>query len=291
MKLEFKSSVPNGRIKLIWDAGVDRRWRRRIDEAVALARRSSVAIVVAGIEEGEFRDRAHLGLPGHQEELIRAVAATGRPTVVVLVGGSAITMSPWLDEADAVLMAWYPGQEGGAAVADLLLGEDSPAGRLPITFPISEGQLPLHYDHRPTGRGDDYLDGTGEPLFPFGFGLSYTTFAYYGLSIVPDGAPGTLPVTVTCTITNTGHRAGDEVAQLYVHDELATRDRPVLQLRGVQRIHLTPGEAKQVTFRLTNEELAMLDDAGHWVVEPGAFRVAVGASSKDLRVQGELVLR
>ena len=172
-----------------------------------------------------------------------------------------------------------------------MLGDESPTGRLPITFPISEGQLPLHYDHRPTGRGDDYLDLTGEPLFPFGFGLSYTTFTYSDLSIVPDGTAGTLPVTVTCTITNTGKRAGDEVAQLYFHDEIATRDRPVLQLRGVQRVHLAPGESKQVSFRLTSAELQMLDDAGKWIVEPGAFRIAVGASSKDLRVQGRLVLR
>jgi beta-glucosidase len=291
LKLEFHSSVPNGRIKLIWDAGADHQWRRQIDEAVALARRSSAAIVVAGIEEGEFRDRAHLGLPGHQEELIRAVAATGRPTTVVLVGGSAITMSPWLDQVGAVLLAWYPGQEGGNAVADILFGEESPAGRLPITFPISEGQLPLHYDHRPTGRGDDYLDSTGEPLFPFGFGLSYTTFRYSDLAIAPDGAPGTLPVSVTCTLTNTGTRAGDEVAQLYVHDEIASRDRPVLQLRGASRVHLAPGESRQVTFRLTAEELQMLDDAGHWMVEPGSFRITVGASSKDLRLQGQLILR
>ena len=291
LKLEFKSSVANGRMKLVWDAGADRLWHRRIDEAVALARRSNAAIVVVGIEEGEFRDRAHFGLPGHQEELIRAVAATGRPTVVVLIGGSAITMSSWLDQVDAVLLAWYPGQEGGAAVADILLGDDAPAGRLPITFPISEGQLPLHYDHRPTGRGDDYLDSTGEPLFPFGFGLSYTGFGYSDLSIAPDGAPGTLPVTVTCTITNIGRRAGDEVAQLYVHDEIASRDRPVLQLRGVRRIHLDPGESRQVTFRLTAAELQVLDDAGKWIVEPGTFRIAVGASSKDLRLQGRLTLR
>ena len=156
-------------------------WRAQIDSAVTAAARSDVAVVVAGLEEGEFRDRAFLRLPGHQEELIERVAAPGKPVVVVLVGGSAITMSRWLDRVDGVVDVWYPGEEGGRAVADVLFGDENPAGRLPITFPMSEGQLPLVYNHKPTGRGDDYLDLTGHPLFPFGFGLSYTTFEYSNL--------------------------------------------------------------------------------------------------------------
>jgi beta-glucosidase len=171
-------------VKLVWDAGVRDDWRAKIDSAVALARRSDVAVVVAGIEEGEFRDRASLGLPGHQQELIRSVARTGKPTIVVLVGGSAITM-PWLDEVGAVVDVWYPGEAGGTAVADVLFGDANPAGRLPITFPMAEGQLQLRYNHKPTGRGDDYVDLTGQPLFPFGFGLSYTTFEYSNLVIEP----------------------------------------------------------------------------------------------------------
>src|SRR5262249_18003354 len=149
------------------------------------ARKSDVAIVVAGLEEGEFRDRAFLSLPGHQEELIERVAAVGKPTIVVLVGGSAIAMSTWIDKVAGIVDVWYPGVEGGHAVADVLFGDYNPAGRLPITFAMSEGQLPLVYNHKPTGRGDDYLDLTGYPLFPFGYGLSYTTFDYSDLSIEP----------------------------------------------------------------------------------------------------------
>ena len=148
----------------------------KIREAVAAANQSDIAVVVAGIEEGEFRDRAMLNLPGKQEEMIRAVAATGKPVVVLLVGGSAITMTGWLDKVSSVLDVWYPGEEGGHAVADVLFGDYNPSGRLPITFPISEAQLPLVYNHKPTGRGDDYNNLTGLPLFPFGFGLSYTRF-------------------------------------------------------------------------------------------------------------------
>lgn len=291
IKVEFHSSVPNARIRLVWDAEADRTWRRRIVEAVAAARQSSVAVVVAGIEEGEFRDRSSLALPGHQEELIRAVAATGKPTIVVLIGGSAITMSRWIDQTDAVLMAWYPGQEGGNAVADVLTGAVDPGGRLPITFPVSEGQLPLTYDHRPTGRGDDYVDGTGEALFPFGFGLSYAKFEYSDLRIEAGGEPGTIPIIVWAKVTNNGDRAGDEVVQLYVHDEVATLSRPVMQLRGVDRVHLAPGESATVRFPLTGDDFAMIGRDGRWVTEPGSFRLMIGASSKDIRLQTHWTLR
>jgi beta-glucosidase len=291
LRLEYFESTGNARVKLIWDAGVADESRARIDSAVALARRSNTAIVVAGIEEGEFRDRATLSLPGRQEELIERVAATGKPTIVVLIGGSAITMSRWLEKVGAVLDAWYPGEEGGHAVADVLFGDYNPAGRLPITFPISEGQLPLVYNHKPTGRGDDYVDLTGQPLFPFGFGLSYTTFEYSDLriepaEIAPDGA-----ATVRCRVKNTGTRAGDEVVQLYLRDELASVARPVVELAGFQRIHLGPGEERQVTFTLGPDRLRMLDRDLRWVVEPGAFRIMIGSSSKDIRLRGELSVR
>jgi beta-glucosidase len=291
VRLEFFESTGNARIKLVWDAGVASTWRRSIDSAVAAARASDVAVIVAGIEEGEFRDRAFLKLPGHQEELIARIAATGKPMIVVLSGGSAITMSPWLDHVDAVLDAWYPGEEGGHAVADVLFGDADPAGRLPITFPISEGQLPLVYNHKPTGRGDDYLDLTGQPLFPFGFGLSYTTFEYSNLTISPPVMAPSGSALVRATITNTGTRAGDEVAQLYVHDVLASVARPVMQLEGFQRVHLAPGESRDVTFTLSPAELRMLDRDMHWVVEPGVFRIMIGASSKDIRLRGELTVK
>ena len=291
IRLDYYESTGNARVKLVWNAGMSDNWQVQIDSAVAAARASDVAVVVAGIEEGEFRDRALLGLPGHQETLINAVAATGTPTVVVLIGGSAVTMSNWLDQVGAVLDAWYPGEQGGPAVADVLFGDADPAGRLPVTFPVSEGQLPLVYDHQPTGRGDDYVDLTGQPLFPFGFGLSYTTFAYSDLRIAPDtiGAPGT--ATVTCTVTNTGGRAGDEVAQLYIHDVLASVGRPVMQLEGFHRLHLDAGESAEVRFVLGPDELHMLNRERRWVVEPGDFRVMVGGSSRDIRLRGFLTVR
>jgi beta-glucosidase len=291
IRLEYFESTGNARVKLIWDAGVHNDWSTKIDSAVHIARRSEVAIVVAGIEEGEFRDRALLGLPGHQEELIERVAATGTPTVVILIGGSAITMSRWIDRVGAVVDAWYPGEEGGHAVADVLFGDYDPAGRLPVTFPMSEGQLPLYYDHKPTGRGDDYLDLTGQPLFPFGFGLSYTTFDYSALSIEPAEIPPNGTATVRCRVKNSGRRAGDEVVQLYVHDILASVARPVMQLEGFQRMHLEPGEERELVFTLSREQLQMLDRDMRWVVEPGAFRVMIGASSKDIRLRGELVVK
>ncbi|MGH7620396.1 MAG: glycoside hydrolase family 3 C-terminal domain-containing protein, partial [Gemmatimonadaceae bacterium] len=291
IRVEYFESTGNARVKLVWDAGVPNDWSAKIRDAVDSAKKSSLAVVVAGIEEGEFRDRAFLSLPGHQEELIQRVAATGKPTIVVLVGGSAITMSRWIDRVAAVVDAWYPGVEGGNAVADVLFGTYDPAGRLPITFAMSEGQLPLTYNHKPTGRGDDYLDLTGYPLFPFGYGLSYTTFQYTNLTITPAELRPNESAVVRCTITNSGRRAGDEVAQLYVHDVLASVARPVIQLAGFERVHLEPGESKSVQFTLGPEQLQMLDRDLHWVVEPGTFRVLVGASSKDIRLRDSLVVR
>jgi beta-glucosidase len=290
VKLEYFESTGNARVKLVWDAGVANDWRSRIDSAVSIARRSDVAIVVAGIEEGEFRDRSSLALPGHQGELIGAVAKTGKPTVVVLVGGSAIAM-PWLNDVSAVIDAWYPGEAGGNAVAGVLFGDVNPGGRLPITFPMAEGQLPLRYNHKPTGRGDDYLDLTGQPLFPFGFGLSYTMFEYSDLAIRPATLGTADSATVSFVVTNTGRLAGDEVAQLYIRDVLASVARPVMQLAGFQRVRLAPGESKTVSIALSNESLGMLDRDMRWVVEPGVFRIMVGSSSKDIRLRGELTVQ
>ena len=291
IRLEYFESTGNARLKLIWDAGVADDSQAQIDKAVALARASDAAVVVAGVEEGEFRDRAFLALPGRQEDLIRAVAATGKPVVVVLIGGSAITMSSWIDRVPAVVDAWYPGEQGGHAVADVLFGDANPGGRLPITFAMSEGQLPLRYDHKPTGRGDDYVDLTGMPLFPFGFGLSYTTFEYSALQIDPASIAPSATAKVRCTVKNTGTRAGDEVVQLYIRDVLASVARPVMELKGFERVSLAPGASASVTFTLGPEQLRMLGADMNWIVEPGTFRVMVGASSKDIRLRGEIVVR
>lgn len=289
IRLEFFESAGNGRVKLVWDSGVPDP-EPPIREAAELAKQCEVAVVVAGIEEGEFRDRAFLGLPGHQEELIRAVARTGTPVVVVLVGGSAITMSGWLDQVDAVLMAWYPGEQGGHAVADLLLGDASPAGRLPMTWPVAEGQLPLRYNHAPTGRGDDYLDLTGQPLFPFGYGLSYTRFEYSGLAIDAPGGPDD-PVMVRLQVTNVGDRTGDEVVQLYLRDLLASVARPVIQLAAFRRVRLAPGTSQEIELQIEPEQLALVAPDLRLIREPGAWRVMVGASSRDIRLRGTFTLR
>ena len=287
VRLEYFESTGGARVRLVWEAGgIDD--SRRISAAVNAARLSDIAIVVAGIEEGEFRDRSSLSLPGRQEELIERVAAVGRPVIVVLVGGSAITMARWLDRVNAVLQVWYPGEEGGNAIADILLGAYNPAGRLPITFPMADGQLPLVYNHKPTGRGDDYVDLTGQPLFPFGFGLSYTTFEYSALAIEPATIAQGGRATIRFRVKNTGRRAGEEVPQLYIRDVLASVARPVIELKAFTRVRLDPDEEREVVFQLGTDDLKMLDAQMRWVTEPGSFRIMIGSSSKDIRLRGEL---
>ncbi|HEY2375780.1 MAG TPA: glycoside hydrolase family 3 N-terminal domain-containing protein [Gemmatimonadaceae bacterium] len=291
LRLEFFESAGNARVRLVWDTTAADFQQQQIDSAVALARRSDVVIVVAGIEEGEFRDRSSLALPGRQEDLILSVAALGKPVIVILVGGSAITMSRWVDKVGAVLMAWYPGTEGGDAVADVLLGDDDPGGRLPVTFPMTEGQLPLRYNHKPTGRGDDYVDLTGEPAFPFGFGLSYTQFEYSALRIEPDMIGATGRARITFRVRNSGARAGDEIPQLYVRPVVSPVAQPVMALKAFGRLHLAPGEARDVTFLLNASDLRVLDDRMRWRLPAGRTIVLVGASSKDIRLRGELSTR
>ncbi len=291
IRIEFKEPAGNATIRLIWNVNVKNDWQKLIADAISTAKQSSVAIVVAGIHEGEFQDRASLALDCHQEELINAVAATGKPVIVLLVGGSAITMNNWLDKVQAVASVWYPGESGGFAVADILTGKANPAGRLPITFPISEAQLPLGYLHKPTGRGDDYHNLSGLPLFPFGYGLSYTQFSYSNMQISPSVIKPSETATVKCTIQNTGKYDGDEVVQLYLHDELASVSRPVIELKGFQRISLKAGESKEVSFRITPEMLTMLDANDKEVIEPGIFRIMIGASSRDLRLKGNLEVK
>ena len=283
LMIEFYEPVGNAWFRLIWNIGVVDDQSVEIEKAVQLAKKSDVVVLAVGIEEGEFLDRAYLKLPGRQEELILKVAATGTPVVVLLVGGSAITMSHWMDQVESIVQLWYPGEAAGQAVAELLLGDFSPAGRLPITFPVFEGQLPLVYNHKPTGRGDDYMNLTGQPLFPFGFGLSYTTFKYTDIKLSQKTISKSDTGWISVKVTNTGSMAGDEVVQLYLRDELASLARPVQELKGFQRIHMQPGETKIVSFRITPEMLSMYDQNLNKIVEPGTFRFMVGASSKDIR--------
>lgn len=290
IRIDYYEPTGNAWFKLIWNVGVSSDWRREMDDAARLAENADVAVIAVGLEEGEFRDRAVLKLPGRQEELINRVAATGTPVIVVLVGGSAVTMNNWLDNAEAVLEVWYPGEEGGNAVAAVLFGDYNPAGRLPITFPVAEGQLPLAYNHKPTGRGDDYVDLTGQPLFPFGFGLSYTEFEYSDLSFDRQTIRRGDSTTLRFTVTNTGTRGGDEVIQLYMHDELASVVRPVMELKAFDRIHLKPGETQEIHFVITPEMLSLLDADLKTMIEPGDFRIMIGSSSKDIRLRGILTV-
>lgn len=291
IRIEFYEPQGNAHIRLVWNATGVNDSEASIAAAVNTAREADEVVLVAGIHEGEFQDRASLALPGRQEELIQRVAATGKPVVVVLIGGSAITMNNWLPQVPAVLNAWYPGEEGGRAVADVLFGDANPAGRLPITYPLSEAQLPLVYNHKPTGRGDDYYNLSGQPLFPFGFGLSYTSFAYSNIRLAKQQIQKNETVTVQATITNTGSRDGDEVVQLYIRDMLASVARPVLELKDFQRIHLRAGESKQVQFTITPAMLQMLDEEMNTVIEPGDFRIMIGASSRQLWLKETLSVR
>ena len=207
------------------------------------------------------------------------------PIVAVVFGGRPLNLTRVMDWADAVLFAWHPGITGGLGVADVLFGDVNPSGRLPITFPRSTGQIPLYYNHRPTGRPmppnsrrhSRYVDSLDSPLFPFGFGLSYTTFEYGNLRTSP--APQKPEISVTVEVTNTGNRAGTTVAQCYVRDIVAGAARPVRELKGFERILLDVGETKTIMFKLGPEELSYLDDNGNEVLEPGRFQVWVGGDS------------
>ncbi|MGL4852087.1 MAG: glycoside hydrolase family 3 N-terminal domain-containing protein [Phocaeicola sp.] len=290
LKVEYYETIGNARFNLVWNVGVDDAWKAQIAQAVEAAQKSDVAIVTGGIHEGEFQDRGLLSLPGKQIEMIEAVAATGKPVVVLLVGGSAILFDQWGDKVESVMHIWYPGDKGGHAVADVLFGAHAPSGKLPITFPVHEGQLPLVYNHRPTGRGDDYYNLTGQPLFPFGYGLSYSEFAYSDLKFDHKtiGINGT--TTVRCTVKNIGKYAAAEVVQLYIRDVLASVSQPVMQLKGFEKILLKPGEEREVSFEITPEMLKIYDQHMQFLVEPGDFRIMIGSSSKDIRLRDNLTV-
>lgn len=272
---------------------------RRIADAEALARASDVAVVVVGDNEQTAReayaenhlgDRSDLRLAGQQEELVRAVLDTGKPTVLVLINGRPPAIAELAERAPAILECWYLGQEGGTAVAEVLFGNVNPRGKLPVTLPRSVGQLPLFYNHKPTAlRG--YVFGTTKPLFPFGHGLSYTTFAYAAPTVTPARIPPDGRAAVSVEVTNTGRREGDEIVQLYIRAEVSRATRPVMELKGFRRVTLKPGERRTVTFDLGPEQLAYHGPDMKRVVEPGRFRVMVGGSSDRVKSTGLEVAR
>ena len=264
--------------------------RRRIAEAVAVARQADVAVVVVGTNESTSReawsdqhlgDVADLGLTSQQDELVDAVRATGKPVVVVLINGRPLAVTRIAETIPAILEGFYLGQEGGTAVAEVLFGDVNPGGKLPISFPRHVGQLPVYYDRKPTSFRP-YLDMTREPLFPFGYGLSYTSFKLDNVKVDPPKIGPAGKATVTVDVTNTGARPGDEVVQLYVHDRVASVTRPVKELRGFERVGLAPGEKKTVRFTLGPEALRFTDENMARVVEPGLFDVMLGTSSTSL---------
>jgi beta-glucosidase len=263
-----------------------------IDEAVRAARRSDVAIIAVGESagmSGEASSRSSLDLPGRQEDLVEAVRATGKPTIVVLMNGRPLSIN-WIDEnTSAILETWFPGTQAGNAIADVLFGDVNPGGKLPITFPRSVGQEPLYYNHMNTGRPPDannkytskYLDVSWTPLYPFGFGLSYTQFRLSNLQLSEPRIRPNGRLTVSVEVLNTGKRVGDEVVQLYIRDSVASVTRPVKELKGFERVTLRAGEKRRVEFTLTPQELGFYNREMKFVVEPGEFKVMVGNSSAD----------
>jgi beta-glucosidase len=254
-------------------------------KAVASANAGDLVILALGEPtgwSGENSSRSDLGLPGRQQELFDAVAATGKPVVVVLFNGRPLALPRIQEKAAAILEAWFPGVQGGNGVADLLFGEVDPSGRLTATFPRSVGQVPIYYNHFNTGRPSlgKYLDGPSTPLYPFGFGLAYTTFEYgkVQLSTTKFKIGGIIIANVT--LKNTGQRAGTEVAQLYIHDVAGSAGpRPVRELKGFQKILLQPGEAREISFTISEKELGYYDAKGNWLVEPGTFQLWISRDS------------
>ena len=247
---------------------------------------------------GEAASRAHLGLTGYQPELLAALAATGKPVVLVLMAGRPLEIGPALGKAAAVLMAWYPGVEGGPAVADVLFGDVVPSGKLPITWPRAAGQIPIHYNRLPTGRPTradnrftlNYVDESIEPLFPFGFGLSYTRFAFSDLTVATPRLSASETLEVRVRLANTGARAGAEVVQLYVRDVVASRSRPVRELKAFEKVFLDGGQSREVRLEVPVRELGFHLEDGTYVVEPGRFEIFVGADARaDLAASFEVI--
>lgn len=266
-----------------------------IREAVAAARRADVIVAVVGESQGmsgEAASRADISLPGRQEDLLKALKATGKPLVVVLMNGRPLAI-PWVQEnADAILEAWFPGTEAGHAVADILFGDYNPSGKLSATFPRVVGQIPLYYNHKNTGRPfggqledkykSRYLDVPNEPLYPFGYGLSYTTFAYDNLRLSANEiVPGdTLEITVS--VTNTGSVDGEEVVQLYVRDMMGSVTRPLKELKGFRKVAIPAGQSVDVAFSLSVDDLKFHNINMEYVAEPGDFQIMVGGNSRDV---------
>jgi beta-glucosidase len=262
------------------------------DQAVKAAQSADQIVLALGETRemsGEATSRSNLDLPGQEQELINRIAALGKPFTVVLFNGRPLTLTDVAAKSPAILEAWFPGVQAGNAVADVLFGKVNPGGKLPASFPVNVGQIPIYYDHDPTGRPCDitqkytsrYRDlNTCDPLYSFGYGLSYTTFSVSNLQLSSNTMSAHGSITATADVTNTGTRTGDEVVQLYIHDPVASIEQPVRRLRGFDRVTLAPGQTKKVPFTLNRSDVGFYDNSGHFVVEPGAIDVYVGDSSQ-----------
>jgi beta-glucosidase len=262
------------------------------DQAVAAANAADQVVLALGEPRemsGEATSRSNIDLPGDQQQLIDRIKATGKPFVVVLFNGRPLTLQNVAASSPAILEAWFPGVQAGNAVADVLFGKVNPGGKLPVSFPVNIGQVPIYYNHEPTGRPCDttskynsrYRDlQTCDPLYSFGYGLSYTTFNISNLQLSSATMSPSGRIRASVNVTNTGSRTGDEVVQLYIHDPVASISQPVRRLRDFERVTLKPGQTKTITFTLDRNDVGFYDNSGHFVVEPGQIDVYVGDSSK-----------
>ena len=274
-----------------------------IAKAKKAAKNSDIAIVVVGENEryspngatsGEHRDISSLDLTGLQEDLVRAVYESGTPTIVVLINGRPLSTRWIAEHIPAIIEPWYCGEKGGDAIADVIFGDYNPSGRLPITIPRNVGQLPCYYNYKYSKANEidkSYVDISATPLFEFGFGLSYTSFAYNNLVITPQKTGYQGDVNISFDVTNTGDRAGSEVAQLYINDVISSVTTPVKELKGFEKVALEPGEKKTLHLKLSPEDLSLFDSDMNFIVEPGIFEVMVGSSSKDIRLKGEFEVK
>jgi len=264
--------------------------REEIGKAVAAAKNSDVAVVVlgdSGKTVGESASRTSLDLPGHQLELVQAVQATGKPVVVVLINGRPMSIN-WVDKyVPGIIEAWFPGVQGGTAIADVLFGDYNPGGKLTMTFPRTVGQIPFNFPTKPKAQWEGEKTRVNGALYYFGHGLSYTTFAYTELKINPSKQNSHGNVTVSISVKNTGSLEGDEVVQLYTRDLVSSVTTYEKNLRGFERLHLKPGETRTVSFTLAPDALGLWNRDMRFVVEPGKFRVMIGSSSEDIRLTGE----
>lgn len=286
----LRNRFPQAQIQFVAGCDVEKDQpvdRQAVTQALADAEMVIVAVGESELMSGEAKSRSQIGLPGRQMDLVKLVHESGKPYVVTLIHGRPLALGWLAENSPAVLECWFPGSEGGNAIVDVLVGEMNPGGKLPVSFPRNGGQCPLYYNHKNTGRPtylrdsyvSNYQDVPNTPQFPFGFGLSYTSFKIGQVQLSQDSISPQGSLTVTATVENTGGRAGDEVVQLYLRDKVASVTRPVRELKGFERVSLKPGEKRQIAFRLGSQELGFYNRAMQWVVEPGEFEVFVGNSS------------